>query len=304
MHKLRALRSPRFGLEETGHLRDLDFEQFAEDRPDVDAGKKIARAPGSLGGAGVIADVRIVEREIHERGHGQRAAFADLSSSSHSVYSCDRDKQLTQLAAPEQQLREPARRNLLQLASGFRRARHGFAIDRQDDVARAYAGGRGAAVGIDIGDHRARLPGRDLQPARDVGGQILQRQPEARAMIFRRVGTRVVAARRPVLFCIEVQFVDGDRQGPLLLVAQHLDRHLRARLRADHHLDEVVRFRDRMAVELHDDIARLDAALFRGAAARDGRHDGPGRRFQAEVRECFARTGVTDTPMRPATTFP
>ena len=59
------------------HLGDLDLEQVAEQRADVDAGKKIARASGSLGGAGVVAELGVVEREIHERGHRQRAAFAD-----------------------------------------------------------------------------------------------------------------------------------------------------------------------------------------------------------------------------------
>ena len=59
------------------HLGDLDFEQLAEHRADVDAGKKIARAPGSLGGAGVVAELGIVEREVHERGHRQGTAFPD-----------------------------------------------------------------------------------------------------------------------------------------------------------------------------------------------------------------------------------
>jgi hypothetical protein len=31
-----------------------------------------------LGGAGVVTDVGIVEREIHERGHSERAAFVDV----------------------------------------------------------------------------------------------------------------------------------------------------------------------------------------------------------------------------------
>ena len=63
--------------EEARHLRDLDLEQLAEDRPDIDAGKKIARPPGTLGGAGVVAEVWMVEREVHERGHREGAAFMD-----------------------------------------------------------------------------------------------------------------------------------------------------------------------------------------------------------------------------------
>ena len=59
------------------HLGDLDGEQFTEERPDVDAGKKIARASGTAGGAGVVTELWMVEREVHERGHRQRAAFTD-----------------------------------------------------------------------------------------------------------------------------------------------------------------------------------------------------------------------------------
>src|SRR5262245_14346187 len=43
------------------HLGELDFEELAEQRTDVDAGKKIARAARSLGGAGVVAELRVVK---------------------------------------------------------------------------------------------------------------------------------------------------------------------------------------------------------------------------------------------------
>ena len=59
------------------HLGDLDLEEVAEHRANVDAGKKIARAAGSLGRAGVITELRVVERELHERGHRQGPAFTD-----------------------------------------------------------------------------------------------------------------------------------------------------------------------------------------------------------------------------------
>ena len=52
-------------------------EQLAEDRADIDAGKKIARPPGTLGGAGVVAELGMVERQVHERGHREGAAFTD-----------------------------------------------------------------------------------------------------------------------------------------------------------------------------------------------------------------------------------
>ena len=68
----------RRGLRGQGaHFSELDFQQLAEEGPDVDAGKKIARAAGSLGRTGVVAEVGVVERQIHERGHRHRAAFTD-----------------------------------------------------------------------------------------------------------------------------------------------------------------------------------------------------------------------------------
>src|SRR5207253_11132373 len=75
---------PGFGIgdsglatEEARHLGELNFEQLAEQRADVDAGKEIARAARTPGGAGVVAKLRMVERELHERGHRNRAAFTD-----------------------------------------------------------------------------------------------------------------------------------------------------------------------------------------------------------------------------------
>src|SRR5262245_36899865 len=47
------------------HLGDLDLEEVAEYRADVDAGKKIARAAGPLRRAGVIAELGVIKRQIH-----------------------------------------------------------------------------------------------------------------------------------------------------------------------------------------------------------------------------------------------
>ena len=55
-----------------GHLGELNFQQLAEERPDVDAGKKIARAPGSSGGAGVVAELGMTESEQHIVGNRYR----------------------------------------------------------------------------------------------------------------------------------------------------------------------------------------------------------------------------------------
>src|SRR5262249_4613869 len=59
------------------HLDNLDGEKLAEEGPDVDAGKKLARTARSLGRAGVIPDRWIVKGKVHERGHRHRAAFAN-----------------------------------------------------------------------------------------------------------------------------------------------------------------------------------------------------------------------------------
>ena len=66
------------------HLGELNFQQLAKKSTHVDAGKKIARAAGTLGRAGVIADLGIVECEIHERGHRQGAAFPNHISNRQS----------------------------------------------------------------------------------------------------------------------------------------------------------------------------------------------------------------------------
>src|SRR5439155_7736806 len=67
-----------FGIRRTEnreHLGELHREQLPEERPDVDARKKIARASRSAGRAAVVADLGVVEHELHERGHRQRAAL-------------------------------------------------------------------------------------------------------------------------------------------------------------------------------------------------------------------------------------
>jgi hypothetical protein len=56
---------------------ELCFEELAEHGADVDARKKIARAAGTLARAGVVAELGMVERKLHERGHRQGATFTD-----------------------------------------------------------------------------------------------------------------------------------------------------------------------------------------------------------------------------------
>ena len=59
------------------HFTDLSCEQLAEQRTDVDAGKKIARPSRTLNGAGVVTERGMVQSSIHERSHGDRAAFTN-----------------------------------------------------------------------------------------------------------------------------------------------------------------------------------------------------------------------------------
>src|SRR4051794_8563920 len=42
------------------HLGELHLEHLAKQRADIDAGKKIARAARTLGGAGVVAELRVI----------------------------------------------------------------------------------------------------------------------------------------------------------------------------------------------------------------------------------------------------
>src|SRR5204863_4356368 len=78
---------PGTQVQDLRHFRDLHGEELAEDRADVDAGKKIARAAGSPGRAGVVAELGVVKREIHERGHRHRPAFANHVSDMRSTIS-------------------------------------------------------------------------------------------------------------------------------------------------------------------------------------------------------------------------
>src|SRR5438552_13035928 len=74
-----AIRNPRSAIrtQNVRHLGELSLEQLSKQRSRVDAGKKIARATGPAGRAGVVAKLRMIEGEIHERGDRRGAAFTD-----------------------------------------------------------------------------------------------------------------------------------------------------------------------------------------------------------------------------------
>ena len=64
---------------------DLHLEEIAEQGTDVDACEKVARAADRAGGTRVVAEIGMVERQVHERGHGDRAAFTDGLDDTHSL---------------------------------------------------------------------------------------------------------------------------------------------------------------------------------------------------------------------------
>src|SRR2546428_136662 len=75
-------------LEDARDLGELDFEELAEQRTDIDAGKKIARAARSLVRAGVVAELGMVEREVHERSHRARRGVRLSGVKSNPAGSC------------------------------------------------------------------------------------------------------------------------------------------------------------------------------------------------------------------------
>src|SRR5919206_119327 len=63
--------------------RQPGFKQLAEQRADVDAGKKIARAAGTLVRAGVVPELGVIKSELHERGDGHRTTYMELVEQCH-----------------------------------------------------------------------------------------------------------------------------------------------------------------------------------------------------------------------------
>jgi hypothetical protein len=53
------------GTQNSRHLVQLYFQQLPEQRPDIHAGKKIARAARALGGAGVVTEVDRRARDLN-----------------------------------------------------------------------------------------------------------------------------------------------------------------------------------------------------------------------------------------------
>src|SRR4029077_10099466 len=112
-------------------------------------------------------------------------------------------------------------------------------------------------------------------------------QAEAAGAVFFGLGlfaARIVAASGLLrLLGLEVELLDRDRQRFLLTVAEHLDRHARARPGRHHHLHELVAVRDWAPVVLDDHVAGLEAGFGRRASGRDLLDDRAAALLQAVV---------------------
>ena len=146
------------------HFGDLHRQQFAEQRPDVDAGKKIARAARTLGGAGVVTELGVVERGSMNAatviGPRSRIDVAignlQLTLWLSSLFLAD----VTKTSPSPRQTRMRAMRpdcDLLQLAAGFRRARDHFWPFTERMTSPCRSAPADGPFGIDFGDHRAGL---------------------------------------------------------------------------------------------------------------------------------------------------
>src|SRR5215831_7621732 len=195
------------------------------------------------------------------------------------------------ILAPEEDLRDPPRRNSLQLARSVGRVRDRLAVDRQDDVAVADPRLRRRTIRVHVADERSRAARRQLQAPRELRRQVAQRHTEAAALRLGVVAAAVVAPARldVLLLRVEVELLDGDGQRSLLLVAEDLHRYGGSRLRRDDHLHQLVAIRHGTTVVLDDHVARLQSCFLRGAVRQYRLDDGAGPRLQAELFEAFLR---------------
>src|SRR5690349_6974701 len=82
------------------------------------------------------------------------------------------------VTAPDEQLRDATRLNLAELTRRVAGVGDALAVHRQDDVTLSQRAGR-RAVAIDVGDHGAALPRRQVQPPRHRRRDVLEREPKA-----------------------------------------------------------------------------------------------------------------------------
>src|SRR6266540_4879869 len=112
------------------------------------------------------------------------------------------------IAAPDEDLGDPARLHLLQRARRFARTRHGPAVHREDHVARPQPSGR-RPVRLDVRNHRTALSGWQPEPARQLRRHVVERQTKtARTLLV--VPLRIFARRAAAgaLFGFEIELVN------------------------------------------------------------------------------------------------
>src|ERR671924_183910 len=96
-----------------------------------------------------------------------------------SLIFLDGDEDFT-FTAPQEDSRDPTRRDFLELVARILRSGHGPAVHRENHVVLTDRAGRWT-VRIDIADERAGPAVRDLQAPRDRRRQIAQGDPEPAA---------------------------------------------------------------------------------------------------------------------------
>ena len=67
----------RWAPEQSPHVGELVRQQLTEERSQIGARKKVARATGPPVGAGVISELRMVKRQLHVLRERERPARAD-----------------------------------------------------------------------------------------------------------------------------------------------------------------------------------------------------------------------------------
>src|ERR1700722_18817726 len=139
------------------------------------------------------------------------------SAVSRSLFS-HRHEDLALALAPDENLREPPRGHLLQLAAGVGSRRHALPVDGENHVPLSERTGR-RTIRVDVGDERPGLAGRHVELSRPLRRETAQGEAEALAPLLLWRCLAAAAVRAPALLGrqIEPVLLDGERS--LLLVA-------------------------------------------------------------------------------------
>ena len=198
--------------------------------------------------------------------------------------------------------------DLLQLAAASAAFETGLPFtDRMTSPCAQRAGRR--AVRIDVGDDRAGLARRQLQPARDLRRQVARASGRScRCPVLPAPGWSFcgVLRRAGLLLGVEIELVDRDVQRLLLLVAQHLHRHLTCPAWSRRPSSRARRG-SATGRPLNSTMTSPGSmpAFCAGAARRaPATTIAPVRDFRPKSSKPSRGTAGTDTPMRPRITLP